>query len=48
MNSFPPFPQDNARIGLFGVAFDENSMLFLFQWDRLADTPKLHHAIRRS
>ncbi len=25
MNSFPPFPQDKARIGLLGVAFDENS-----------------------
>jgi agmatinase len=25
MNFFPPFPQDNARIGLLGVAFDENS-----------------------
>ncbi|MBI5953250.1 MAG: agmatinase [Chloroflexi bacterium] len=25
MNSFPPFPQENARIGLLGVAFDENS-----------------------
>lgn len=25
MKSFPPFPQDQARIGLLGVAFDENS-----------------------
>jgi arginase len=25
MNAFPPFPQDKARIGLLGVAFDENS-----------------------
>lgn len=25
MNKFPPFPQDKARIGLLGVAFDENS-----------------------
>ena len=25
MNKFPPFPQKNARIGLLGVAFDENS-----------------------
>ena len=25
MYQFPPFPQDRARIGLLGVAFDENS-----------------------
>jgi arginase len=25
MKKFPPFPQENARIGLLGVAFDENS-----------------------
>jgi agmatinase len=25
MNKFPPFPQDKARIGLLGVASDENS-----------------------
>lgn len=25
MYKFPPFPQDRARIGLLGVAFDENS-----------------------
>jgi len=25
MNKFPPFPQDKARIGLLGVAVDENS-----------------------
>jgi len=25
MNTFPPFPQKNARIGLLGLAFDENS-----------------------
>jgi agmatinase len=25
MRAFPPFPQDVARIGLIGVAFDENS-----------------------
>ena len=25
MKKIPPFPQDNARIGLLGVAFDENS-----------------------
>ena len=25
MNKFPAFPQDKARIGLLGVAFDENS-----------------------
>jgi len=25
MNKFPPFPQKSARIGLLGVAFDENS-----------------------
>lgn len=25
MNSFPPFPQEQARIGLLGVAYDESS-----------------------
>lgn len=25
MSAFPPFPQEKARIGLLGVAFDENS-----------------------